>query len=65
MKKAKEYRDQTIEELQSAVVDCRKELFHMVNEKKQSKKLEKPHLIQTTRKNIARLLTVMNEKKRA
>ncbi len=65
MKKAKEFRDQTVEELKSAYSDCQKELFSMVNEKKQSKKLEKPHLLRTTRKNMARLLTIINEKKRA
>jgi large subunit ribosomal protein L29 len=65
MKKAKEFRDQTIEELQSAFSDYQKELFNLVNENKQTKKLEKPHLLRTTRKNMARLLTVINEKKRA
>ena len=65
MKKAKEFRDQTVEELESAYGDYQKELFSMVNEHKQSKKLEKPHLLRTTRKNMARLLTVLNEKKRA
>jgi large subunit ribosomal protein L29 len=65
MKKAKEFRDQTVEELQSAYTDYQKELFSLVNEKKLSKKLEKPHLLRTNRKNIARLLTVINEKKKA
>jgi ribosomal protein L29 len=65
MKKAKEFRDQTVEELQSALTDYQKELYSLVNEKKLSKKLEKPHLLRTNRKNMARLLTVMNEKKRA
>lgn len=64
MKKAKEFRDQSIEELSSAYADYQRDLFALVNEQKQSKKLEKPHLLRTTRKNMARLLTVMNEKKR-
>lgn len=62
MKKAKEYRDMSIDELDAAYHDKCKEKFHLVNQLKHDKKLEKPHMIVHTRKEIARLLTVKNEK---
>lgn len=60
--KAKEMRDQTIDELEASYNDTRKELFQLVNEMQRSKKFEKPHLLRQKRKNIARLLTVITEK---
>lgn len=60
--KAKEMRDQTIEELEATHSDARNELFHLINENQRSKKMEKPHLLRQKRKNIARLLTVITEK---
>jgi large subunit ribosomal protein L29 len=64
MLKAKELRDQSIDELQAQVYDVQRELFELVNSKKQTKKLEKPHLIQMKRRDIARLKTVIAEKQR-
>lgn len=60
--KAKEMRDQTIEELEATYQDTRKELFQLINEVQRSKKIEKPHLLRQKRKNMARLLTVITEK---
>lgn len=65
MTKASVYRDQTIEELQASCEDARKELFLLVNQNKQTKKMDKPHLIRQKRKDIARLLTVITEKQSA
>ena len=65
MTKAKDYRDQTIEELEAACQDVRKALFTLVNQQKQTKKSEKPHLVRQKRKDIARLLTVITEKQSA
>lgn len=65
MLKAKDLRDQSLEELQAAHRDCCKELFILVNQSKQEKKLEKPHLLSQKRKDIARLLTVIREKELA
>ncbi len=65
MTKAKDYRDQTIEELEAACQDARKALFTLVNQQKQTKKSEKPHLVRQKRKDIARLLTVITEKQSA
>lgn len=62
MKKAKDFRDLSIEELEATYNDARKELFHLVNELKHSKKAEKTHLISQKKKEIARLLTVKRQK---
>jgi large subunit ribosomal protein L29 len=60
--KAKDLRDQTTEELEATHSDCRRELYELVNALKHAKKVEKPHLIRQKKKDIARLLTVLNEK---
>ena len=65
MTKAKDLRDQTINELEASYEDTRKELFKLRNEMKLSRKMEKPHLLQMKRKDIARLLTVIHEKRSA
>lgn len=64
MKKAQEFRDQSLEELEANCKDARKELFSLINEMKQSKKMEKPHLVRQKKHEIAVMLTVINEKKR-
>lgn len=63
MKKAKEFRDQSLQELEANCRDARKELFVLVNEQKQNKKVEKTHLVRHKKREIAILLTVINEKK--
>ncbi len=65
MAKAKDLRDQSIDELEAAYNDTRKELFQLVNELKRTKKMEKPHLLRQKRKDIARMLTVISEKQAA
>lgn len=63
MLQAKEMRDQSTDELQALVYDTRIQLFSLINEKKQTKKLETPHLIREKKRDIARLLTVLAEKR--
>lgn len=63
MTKASTYRDMSIPELEAAVIDSNKQIFDLINEKKRTKKLEKPHLITSMKKDRARLLTVLTEKK--
>lgn len=65
MTKARDWRDQTIEELDAACDDQRKQLFDLINERQQTKQFEKPHRIRQTRKEIARILTIRGEKQRA
>lgn len=65
MKKAKDFRDMTVDELESLHSDYSKELFQLRNQLKFDKKLEKPHLIAHKRKEIARLLTIKQQKQNA
>jgi large subunit ribosomal protein L29 len=65
MKKAQEFRDQSLEDLEANCRDARKELFELVNEMKLTKKVEKPHLVRHKKREIALLLTVINEKRLA
>lgn len=65
MTKAKEMRDQSFEELEAHLNDSRKALFELVNAVRLSKKADKPHLITQTKKEIARLHTVITEKQAA
>jgi len=65
MLKAKDLRDQSVEELEAQYVDSRKALFVLTNMARSAKKAEKPHLIREKRKDIARLLTVIHAKQLA
>lgn len=65
MVNAKDLRDQSIQELEAAYEDACKKLFELVNQFKAQKKREKPHEIKETRKDIARMLTVLTEKRSA
>ena len=62
--KAETFRDQTSEQLQIAHEDLCKELYNLRNERRETGKMEKPHLLKARRKDIARVLTVMVEKRR-
>lgn len=65
MLKAKDLRDQSVEELEANLADSKRSLFELKNELRKSKKIEKPHQIRETRKGIAKLLTIINEKRLA
>lgn len=65
MKKAKDFRDMSVDELEATHHDLCKELFRAKNQMQQEKKAEKPHLINQAKKEIARLLTVLREKQLA
>ncbi len=60
--KAKELRNKSIEELKNLVEDLRKKINQMLIEKSLGK-LSKPHLLKLTKKDLARVLTILNEKK--
>ncbi|CAF23144.1 50S ribosomal protein L29 [Candidatus Protochlamydia amoebophila] len=64
MYKAKDLRDQSLEELEATHDESRRKLFELNNEFRSQKKREKPHEMKHTRKDIARLLTVITEKRR-
>lgn len=63
MLKAQELRNQSIEELKTLYSDLCAELFHLVNERRIKQSLEKPHLIKEKKKERARLLTILREKR--
>lgn len=61
--KNKDFTNLTPQELEDKVKDLRKQLMEL-NFKKSSAQVEKPHLFRQIRKDIARILTVLQEKKR-
>ncbi|MBA2727686.1 MAG: 50S ribosomal protein L29 [Parachlamydiaceae bacterium] len=65
MTKANDFRDKSVEDLEETYNETRKELFHLRNKMQHDKKLEKPHLLRIKRKDIARLLTILQEKQSA
>ena len=64
MLKAKDLKDKSIEELEASLQDLSRELYQLVNEYQVNKKLDKPHRLITMRRDKARLLTVINEKRK-
>jgi len=64
MKKASEFRAQTLEELEANALQLRKQLFELKN-KKGMGQLQRTHELKSTKREIAQILTVINEKKRA
>lgn len=65
MKKAKEFRDQSFEELKLSYQSMNRRLFELRNQQKIEKETKQSHLFKETRKEIARLLTVLQEKQAA
>ena len=60
--KAKELRDMTAEELAQQLATAREEYFNL-RMQKATNQLEKPVLLRTARREIARICTVLNESK--
>ncbi len=56
-----EYKNLSKEELEAKLVDLRKNLMELSFKKKTSH-VEKPHLFKKTKKDIARILTILREK---
>jgi large subunit ribosomal protein L29 len=63
MKKPSELRAKTVDELRQDESDLRKELFNL-NFQKVTGELENPKRIKEVRNDIARVLTIINEKER-
>ncbi len=55
------YKDLGVEELKDKLLDLRKKLMELSFQRKTSH-VEKPHLFKETRRNIARILTILKEK---
>ena len=62
MLKTNELRDKSADELEVLLLETRNHLFRLRNEIQQSKESKNRGEIRTKRKDIARLLTVINEK---
>lgn len=62
MLKAKNLRDQSLEELEATYSETCKKLYDLNNQRRLQRKNENPHEIRHVRKDIARLLTVITEK---
>lgn len=64
-KQTQELRDLSVEELEAKHEDLRKDLFTLRNQRQIEKKVEQPHLLREKRRNIARVITVLQEKQAA
>lgn len=64
MLKIVEIRDQSDEQLGYRLNEIDKDLFRFINELRTSHKLEKPHMLKELKKEKARILTVLNERKK-
>ena len=60
--KIKELRNLTIEELAAKEKSLKEELFKL-NMQRYTDRVEKPHMFSDIRKDIARIKTILNEKK--
>ena len=61
--KASELINQPEEELQAQYEDACRAIFELTNELRVSRKLEKPHELKEKKKDRARILTVLRQKK--
>jgi large subunit ribosomal protein L29 len=65
MTKAQVFKEQTDEQLEANLEDLKKELYQLRSEYALTKKLEKPHRVNESRKDIARILTILSERQQA
>lgn len=63
MLKASELINQSNEELEAQYEDICRDIFELTNELRVSRKLEKPHELKEKKKDRARILTVLRQKK--
>ncbi|MDN3508743.1 MAG: 50S ribosomal protein L29 [Candidatus Neptunochlamydia sp.] len=63
MLKASELINQSSEELEAQYEDICRDIFELANELHVSRKLEKPHALKEKKKDRARVLTVLRQKK--
>ena len=63
MLKAKALVNQSIEELEAQHEDLCRDIFMLTNELRVSRKLDKPHELTEKKKDRARILTVLRQKK--
>lgn len=61
--KIKEIRDLSTEDINQKKNDLKKQLFHLNYDRKVGR-VEKPHMFQLIKKDIARINTILNDRKR-
>ena len=61
--KASELINLSDEELEARYEDLCREIFELTSELRVSRKLEKPHQLKEKKKDLARILTVLRQKK--
>ena len=61
--KAEELRKMTPVQLRQKKEELAKELFKLENEKRVTRTLEKPHLVAAVKRERARVMTILNEKR--
>jgi large subunit ribosomal protein L29 len=62
MAKAKEFRDKSEQELHALLDELNQEIFNLRNQNSIQRKLEKPHLLKTKKRDRAKALTILKEK---
>ncbi len=62
IRRSKELRELSSEELRAAYRDLSRELFDLNNELRTVRKIERPHLFRKIRRDKARVLTILREK---
>jgi len=62
--KASELRNKSVEELRQELLELRREQFNL-RMQQATGQLAKPHLVRQVRRNIARVKTVLNQKREA
>ena len=63
MLKVDEIIGQSVQELEALYRQLSEEIFSLSNELRMSKKLEKPHKLKEKKKDRARVLTALNQKR--
>lgn len=63
MKEAKDLRNHSLQELEGLYEDSCRLLFDLRNKFKVKKEQDRPHEVRHARKDIARILTIMTEKR--
>ncbi len=62
-KKKKDWKDESEKSMMEALLELDKEIFAMRNELSWNRKIEKPHRLKAMRKEKARILTMLTQKK--
>lgn len=63
MTKAADYRDKTLEELESYLIELQQKIFELKDAFAMTKRHAKPHLCKSLRRDKARIITIIAEKR--